>query len=377
LISPKIRIGIDAHASEKEGTGNCTYIRNFLLALQAVDLDNEYILYSKNSRHPFYAGFKNCPNFTVKSFPVRNQYIRVPLFLALASLKDSLDILHVQYNSPPFHRGKLVVTIHDLCFLRFPGFFSRLQGVRLKVLTRLTARKARRIITGSLYSKNDIMKNYKIDTSKISVVPYGVSGDFGPQEKTSKMREILDKYRIPDRYLLCVGRLNPRKNLISLVDAFGRLKLEKKIPHKLVIVGIEDFSATHILRSVEDIVGEDVIFTGYVDEADLPSVYSGADVFVYPSLFEGVGLPVLEAMRSGIPVVTSNTTSLREIVGDAAITVDPLDVEALSKAIWKLIENVELKAEYVRKGHLRSQDFLWEETARKTVDIYRDVSKEK
>lgn len=375
MISPKVRISIDVHASEKEGTGNCTYIRNFLLALKDIDLDNEYILYSNDSRHPFYASFKNCPNFTVKSFPVRSQYIRVPLFLALASLKDSLDILHVQYNSPPFYRGKLVVTIHDLCFLRFPGFFSRLQGVRLKVLTRLTARKARRIITGSLYSKNDIMENYKIDTSRISVVPYGVSEDFGPQEKTSKMREILDKYGIPEKYLLCVGRLNPRKNLISLVDAFGRLKVKRKIPHKLVIVGIEDFSATHILRSVEDIVGEDVIFTGYVDEADLPSIYSGADVFVYPSLFEGVGLPVLEAMRSGIPVVTSNTTSLREIVDDAAIAVDPLDVEALSQAIWMLIDNTGLKAEYIRKGHLRSLDFLWEATARKTVDIYKEVSK--
>lgn len=373
MNSAKIRIGIDAHASEKEGTGNCTYIRNFLLALQAVDPDNEYVLYSKNRRHPFYAGFIGRPNFTVKSFPVRNQYIRVPLFLALASLKDSLDILHVQYNSPPFHRGKLVVTIHDLCFLRFPGFFSRLQGVRLKVLTKWTAKAAKRIITGSLYSKNDIIKNYRIDTSKVSVVPYGVSDDFGLRERTSKMEEILAKYGIPDSYLLCVGRLNPRKNLISLVEAFGKLKVKKRIPHKLVVVGIEDFSATNILRSVEDIVGEDVIFTGYVNEADLPFIYGGADVFVYPSLFEGVGLPVLEAMKSGVPVVTSNTTSLREVVQDAALTVDPLDVKALSESIGVLIENEDLKATYVRKGLLRAESFRWETTAQRTVAIYQEV----
>lgn len=377
ITDRKLKIGIDARACEKEGSGNCTYIRNFLLALKSVDKDNRYTLYAENRRHPFYAHFCSGPNFSVKFLPVGSQYIRVPLFLALASVSDGLDILHVQYNSPPFFKGKLVVTIHDLCFLRFPRFFSPLQAARLKVLTKLTAKKAARILTGSSYSKNDIIKNYGIVPSRISVVSYGVAGGFHPREKTPELRQVLDRYGIPERYILCVGRLNPRKNLISLVKAFASLKVKRGIPHKLVIAGIEDFNTGSLLRSVGGIVGREVVFTGYVDEQDLPAVYSAAEVFVYPSLFEGVGLPVLEAMRSGVPVVTSNTTSLAEIAADAAAAVDPLDVEALSRAIWNMIEKPELKAEYVRKGLLRAEDFRWEATARKTVGIYREVAVQK
>lgn len=372
-----MKIGIDAHAAENPGTGNCTYISHFLLALKEIDRETEYFLYSVNQDHAFYANFECCPNFHVRRLPVKSPYVRVPLFLAWQSLKDSIDILHVQYNSPFFHKGKLVVTIHDLGFLHLPGSFSRKESVRLRVLTRFTAQRSDRIITGSDYSKKDIIQRYGMEAEKVKVIPYGVSPLFGPDKDPRKIREILKKYKIPEKYVLSVGRLNPRKNLVSLAKAFHLLKVKHPLPHKLVIVGIEDYNTSKILQSIREIDKGDVLFTGFVADEDLPYVYSQAEVFIYPSLFEGVGLPVLEAMRSGVPVVTSNTTSLREIVKDAAVTLDPLDVEALAQTMWRLVSDGHSREEFIRKGYSRSKDFSWEVTAQRTLEIYESLSGKK
>jgi glycosyltransferase involved in cell wall biosynthesis len=366
-----MKIGIDAHAAENAGTGNCTYISHFLLALKEIDRETQYLLYAKDLTHPFYAGFHRYPNFSVRQLPVKNPYVRVPLFLAWQSLKDSVDILHVQYNSPFFFKGKLVVTIHDLGFLHIPDSFSRLENLRLRVLTKYTAKKSDRILTGSEYSKNDIIRKYGIEAEKVTVIPYGVSPLFGSDRDPKKIQKTLRKYNIPEKYFLSVGRLNPRKNLVSLAKAFNRLKKTHGLPHKLVIVGIEDYNTSQIFRSVKEINREDILFTGFVADEDLPYVYAQAQVFIYPSLFEGVGLPVLEAMRSGVPVVTSNTTSLREIVRDAAITLDPLDVEALCQAVWTLVSDDRLREDYIQKGCSRSEEFSWKTTAQRTLETYK------
>lgn len=368
-----MKIGIDAHAAEREGSGNCTYISNLLLALKEIDDKNEYILYATDKNHTFYDNFNGCLNFKIKSLPVRNPFFRIPFFLARQTYKDSLDILHVQYNAPPFHKGKLVVTIHDLGFLHMPETFSRSEAMRLKILTKFTANKSEKIITGSEYSRNDIIRFYGIDEKKIIVIPYGVSQDFDLNKDSQKTLGVLKKYNIPEKYMLNVGRLNPRKNFTSLVQAFNRLKKRHPLPHKLVIVGIEDYNTSQILRSIKKIDKGDVLFIGFVAKEDLPYIYSQAEVFIYPSLFEGVGLPILEAMRSGVPVVTSNTTSLQEIVKDAAMTLDPLDVEALSQAMWTLMSDNQLRENHIRKGLLRSQDFSWEMMAHRMVEIYENI----
>lgn len=158
-----------------------------------------------------------------------------------------------------------------------------------------------------------------------------------------------------------------------MVQAFNRLKKRHPLPHKLVMVGIEDHNTSQILRKIKEIDKGDVLFTGFVTKEDLPYIYSQAEIFIYPSLFEGVGLPILEAMRSGVPVVTSNTTSLQEIVKDAAMTLDPLDVEALSQAMWTLMSDNQLRENHIRKGLLRSQEFSWEIMAHRMVEIYEDI----
>ena len=370
-----MKIGIDAHAAENDGSGNCTYIRNVLGKLREIDTRNHYVLYVTNSRHPFYRDFPSYENFKIKQLPAKNPLIRIPIVLARETLKDNLDILHVQYIAPPFHRGKLVATIHDLGFLHVPESFSKIEVLRSKILIRMTAKRSDKIITGSNFSKNDIAATYRIDPQHIAVISHGVSSAFKPENDVSKSQKILAKYGIDKPYILCVGRLNPRKNLTALVEAFTRIKNEKSIPHKLVIAGKEDYATRKIIQSIEAAdSSSDVILTGFVEDDDLPALYSGADVFLYPSLFEGVGLPVLEAMSCGVPVIASRTSSLQEIVAEAGITVDPTRVDELAQAISSLLLDSGLREEYKKKGFLNVQGFSWKHHARETLKIYEDLS---
>jgi len=366
-----MKIGIDAHAAENDGSGNCTYIRNLLAALREIDNQNEYVLYVTDISHPFYQAFHSYEHFKIRQIALKSPFIRIPLFLARETLKDSLDILHVQYIAPPFHKGKLVATIHDLGFLHFPESFSRFEVLRSKILIRMTAKRSDKIITGSHFSKQDIIKTYKINPQNIEVIPLGVSTTFKPESNPAKAKKILDKYRVQKPYFLCVGRLNPRKNLISLVKAFAMMKKEKSIPHKLVIVGKEDFATRKIIQSIKAAdSSSDVLLTGYVEEQDLPLLYNESDVFIYLSLFEGVGLPVLEAMSCGAPVIASDLSSLTEIVGDAGLLVNPLDPKEIGDAIFRITSNQELKKKYAARGISRAREYSWLSTAQQTLNIY-------
>lgn len=369
-----MKIGIDVHAAERDGTGNCTYIRNLVKNLVRIDTQNNYVFYVTDIKHSFYQNFTEVDNLKIKQLPVKNPLVRIPFLLARQTYADALDILHVQYNAPPFHGGKLVTTIHDIGFLFHPKSFSKLQGLRLKVLTRMTAGKSHKILTVSNYSKNDIVRTYNLDPEKVEVVPNGISSLFKPNLSQVTIQTVLGKYNIRGNYILSVGRLNPRKNLNSLVQAYSDLKRTKQIPHSLVIVGQDDYETRQIMKAVkENDCGQHIILTGFVPDEELPYLYGGADVFVYPSVFEGFGLPVLEAMKCGTPVVTSNTTSLKEVVGDAGRMVDPLDVKDITQAIFQVISNSALKTALIEKGLARAHLFSWEKTAQKTLKIYERV----
>jgi len=367
-------IGIDTHAAERDGAGNCTYIRNLAAALSRADKQNEYVLYGINLDHPFYREFRSCENFRARKLALDNSLVRIPFLLARATVKDDLDILHVQYIAPPFHRGKLVATIHDLGFLHYPGFFSRFEVLRSRILIRMTAERSDAIITGSEFSKQDIVTSYGIPPGKIEVVTYGVSPCFAPASDPLEARNILRRYGIRKPYLLSVGRLNPRKNIVSMVRAFSLLKKEKPLPHRLIIVGKEDFETRKIMEAAEKTEHkEDILFTGFVPDSDLPSLYREAEVFLYPSMYEGVGLPVLEAMRSGVPVITSNTSGLKEMVGDAGILVNPLDPGEISRAILRILGDPDLRKTYAARGISLGKKLSWFSTAKQTLKVYEKV----
>jgi glycosyltransferase involved in cell wall biosynthesis len=369
-----MKIGIDTHAAEKEGEGNSTYIRNLVLSLKTIDQENDYIFYGVDTQHPFYHNFASNPNVLIKKLPAKNPLIRIPFHLSPNTYSDALDILHVQYISPPSFKGRLVVTIHDLCFLHYPESFPKFEAFRSKILIRHTAKKAAKIITGSLYSKADIERNFQVDPEKIKVIFSGASPLFDTPRETKGAQHILQKYNIQKPYILFVGRLNPRKKVLSIIEVFASLKKSTPLPHQLVIVGKRDYKTDEMTRHVrENRLEESVLFTGLVPDEDLPVVYREAEIFVYPSLFEGFGLPVLEAMKSGTPVITSNNSSLKELVGEAGLTIDPLQQNELSQALAQLLKNPDLRKAYSEKGLARAEEYTWERTARGTLAVYEEA----
>lgn len=398
------RIGIDAHAAERDGSGNCTYIRNLLLGLASIDRENIYFLYAINPQHPFFNKLKIYENFQIKPLLFKNPFWRIPFSLALRTYLDKIDLLHVQYIAPPFHRGKLVVTIHDLAHFVIPWSFSRFEVLRSKLLIPFSARKAQKILTGSNYAARSISEKLNIPFAKIAITPYGVNPELLKPlklrrdlfqydanhklsnreldellcnqkiENSKKAEELKIKYGLNPPYILSLSRINPRKNFSILVKAFEILKIEKNISHQLVIVGKADFRASEIKKMAESSPwSRDIVFTGYVPDEDLIYLYAWAEVFVFLSEYEGFGLPAIEAMASGTPTIVYASTSLPEVAGEAALYVNELNPLIVAEKIGKLLEDKELQGYLKQKGLERAKLYSWKETARLTLEVYKKV----
>ncbi len=373
-----MRIGIDAHAAEADGTGNASYIRGLIRGLLAAAPSHEIVLYATNPGHPFFRSLGGLPpRFRLRGLRPRTPLLRIPVSLALAASRDRLDALHVQYIGPPFHRGRLVATVHDLGFLRVPATFSRAFVRRSTALIRRTARRADRVITGSAFSREDLIAEYGLDPRKISVVPYGIGAEFfaaGAIPEADAAR-ILARHRIDRPYILSVGRLNPRKNLPALAQAFQRMKKATGLPLRLVLAGPADYRTRETLEAVSAAV-PDAVVAGLVPDRDLPALYREAEIFVYPSLFEGGGLPALEAMAAGAPVIASKTSSLPEMVGEAGLLVDPESVEEIARALVRLATDADLRRSLQDKGRSRTRPMTWENAARATLRVYEEAVEE-
>ncbi len=366
-----MRIGIDFHSAEREGTGNCTYIRNLVEELLAIDHRNEYFLYITDENYSYYEKFKEIRNVRLRLVRFKNPFARI-LLLGIKTFVDKIDVLHVQYAAPPIYRGKLILSIHDVSFLHFPECFRKFEGLRLKLLIPIDIKRAFRILTISYYSREDIGKSYKVSLDKIKITHLAAKKIFKPLAAIEDEERILELFGIRNKFILYVGRIDKRKNITTLLKAFVRLKQVKNIIHQLVIVGREDFlpkKARSYIKSSSHF--KDVIFTGYLSEEYLPIFYNLAEVFAYPSLYEGFGLPCLEAMSCGCPVVSTNTSSIPEIVDGAGILVAPNDHEELARAIHKILSNPVKKEELRRKSLERVKLFSWTKTAEKTLEIYK------
>lgn len=369
-----MKIGIDTHAAEQDGTGNCTYIRGLVRALARLDDDMEYILYAIDPGHAFYEELRGHPHVTVRRLRPRHPVARIPLSLAAASYRDELDLLHVQYVGSPYHRGALAVTIHDLAFLRLPQSFPRLQSLRLRWQVRANARRAAMVITGSEYSKRDIRGTYGISEDRIAVIYNAPDPRFTPVRDVAAIAALKRQLGIGHRYALCVGRLNARKNLLGLLHAFERVRPQLTEPTQLVLAGPRDYQTDQLDRAIAaSSCRRDVVRVGYVSDDKLPTLFSGATVFVYPSLFEGFGLPPLEAMACDVPVVCSGVTSLPEVVGDAALTVDPSSIDDIAASMLRVLTDPELRAALVQKGRQRASRFSWQTAAERTREVYRSA----
>lgn len=373
-----MRIGIDAHAIGARQGGNETYIRNLIRALAEIDRENHYTLYF-NRADAARAWQGLYPNFDVRLLAPPTPIVRVPLALSLELRRRPVDVIHVQFTAPPFCPAPILATIHDLAFEHLPETFTRRGRMQLRLTVRWTARRAARIATVSEFSRADLLSTYNLAPEKVVVTPNGVEPHFTPQPaRADEADYIRQRFGIARDFILSVGSLQPRKNLIRLFDAYGELRRGwEGNPPQLVLVG----RPLWLYREILSEVGRrkwagDVIATGYVSDEDLAALYRAALVFVYPSLFEGFGLPPLEAMACGAPVVTSRTSSLPEVVGGAALLVDPMETGEIARALTEAARDQRLRARLSAAGPARAKLFNWRSTAERTLALYRECCDE-
>jgi glycosyltransferase involved in cell wall biosynthesis len=370
-----LRIAIDAHSVGAQLGGNESYALNLIEALAQIDSVNEYTLYvTTAAAHERF--HQRWPNFRVHRTLPHTPLIRIPLTLSTELRKHPVDVLHVQFTAPPFCPCPVVVSIHDLSFEHLPQTFNRRSRTQLRLTVRHSARRATRILTLSEHTRRDVIDTYRIAADKVTSIPLAAPRHFGPITYDKELQRVRHTYGIEGDYVLTVGSIQPRKNLVRLIKAYAALRgahSSNRCP-KLVIVGKCAWLYDETLRALDETgVRDSVVLTGYVPESDLPALYSDTLCFVYPSYFEGFGLPPLEAMKCGAPVIVGNATSLPEVVGDAALKVDPFDVSAITAAMDQLIKNSELRQELSVKGQARAKMFDWNDTARRTLAVYEQV----
>lgn len=366
-----VNILIDAHMVGEHEGGNETYIVNLLNALKALGGDEHYWV---STAHPRELAAKvdlggNMQPVNVSSNPL----VRLLRDLPGAVRKTNADLLHITYMPPPLPLPvPFVSTVHDVIYARHPEWFSARDRLILKIGVRDSVRRAAAIFTVSQHARREILSFYpEVDPAKVHAV-YNSSNEALPGLNHGRRTFYAQHHLgVNTPYLLAVGSLHPRKNMGRLIEAFAMLKKNAAIPHKLLLVGRAHWKHSELQTKARDLmVEQDILFTGYLEDADLADLYRGTDVFIYPSLFEGFGIPILEAMSCGTPVVTSNTSSIPEVAGDAALMVDPENTAEIAGAIQTILKDSGLATKLKSKGFERVKEFSWSASASCIRDVY-------
>jgi glycosyltransferase involved in cell wall biosynthesis len=284
--------------------------------------------------------------------------------------------LHVQYTGPVICPVPLVATVHDVSFLEYPEYFTRFRARQLRMTVKRTVQAAVRVLTPSEFSRGAILRHYGLDDSKVVVVPNAVSALFRPIDREVAAAAIQRKFGISAPFVLAVGDLQPRKNHLGLLRAFESLvQVHPHLPHRLVFVGKDTWYSKELHRAVAtSSVANRVHCSGFVEDSDLVHFYSACDLFVFPSFYEGFGLPILEAMACGRAVVCSNATAMPEVADAAAILFDPRSVPQMVRAIGDVLLDAALRTRLERLGSQRASLFTWERAARRTLEVYYEVA---
>jgi glycosyltransferase involved in cell wall biosynthesis len=369
-------VGVNAHllslAEGYRSAGITSYIFHLLRHLPGIAKEMEYTVFLSEKRYVGEPGLQ----LQRSRLPTNLPPVRILWEQALLPWivqREALDLVHTTaFVGPLASSCPFVVTVHDLSFLFFPQSFRSLRRSYLRVFARMSVRQARRVIAVSESTKNDLVKIYGISPAKIDVVYNGVDASFQPLP-ADRVASFRQQNRLPDRFILFVGTLEPRKNIVRLIEAYAKLPKER-LP--LLLVGGKGWFYDEIFARVEalGLTGE-VHFVGFVPAEDLPLWYNAADLFVYPSIYEGFGLPPLEAMACGTAVITSTASSLPEVVGKAGRLVDPTDTDALAGAMAQVLGNRDVQQELEAAGLVQAAGFSWESAARGTVDSYRRALK--
>lgn len=357
--------------------GIATYWTALIENLGQQDSSNDYVVYYT---HPRAADRGRCyrpPRFAARVLKPSSLWLEIPFSLPFDLLRAPVDLLHVQLLAPPLCPAPFVQTINDIAWETNPEVFPPSVRLRLKLLVPGSARRARLIITVSEYSKGLICERYGIAAERVVVTPHGVTPGYRPVTDAQILDAVRRRYGLERPFVLHVGKLQARKNLVRLVQAFRRGVVNAGLPHVLALVGPRTWTSEGIFKAIEDEQVQDrVIVIGEVPLEDLPTLYSAADLFVFPSLAEGFGLPPLEAMSCGTAVVSSLASSLPEVVGDAGVLFDPYDVDALAEAMVELLRDASLRAALEQRGLQRATLFSNENMTRLTLAAYAAVGAE-
>jgi glycosyltransferase involved in cell wall biosynthesis len=369
-----MNILIDAHMVGERETGNETYIVNLIRGLQRLETPHRYFL---ASAHPDALAEQVLLNDQFSMVEVSASPVRRLLFdLPTCARACRADVLHVTYMGPPRCPVPMVVSIHDVAYRSHPEWFSLRDRMVLRGGIRSTIHRACRVITISHHAKSEILKHFQLPADKVTVTHLAAGTHYHASSDPRAMDQKLKQLGVPSPYVLATGNLQPRKNLVRLVEAFARAKKESSLPHHLVLCGKAQWRESEVHATISRCNAELFVhFTGYVSDEDLRVLFQGADVFAYPSLYEGFGLPILEAMACGAPVLTSNTTSMPEVAGDAAVLIDPCSVEDITGGLKQMFLDKKLCDVLRRKGLAQAAKFTWEKTAQDTVRIYETVKK--
>lgn len=365
-----MHIGIDAsRVAEDSRTGTENYTFNLIEALKKIDKVNKYTLYF--NKLPQYFEI-NQQNVSTRLIPMKRLWTQARL--AVECLFNPPDILFVPAHTLPIIRlpkVRTVVTIHDLGAEFLAEYHQFPQKLYLNWSTKYAARNADQLIAVSKSTQRDLIARLGAKKEKISVIYEGVDQDFFQKNSHEETSAIKAKYGLNKPYLLFVGTIQPRKNLELLIEAFARVK---NTDLELVIAGKPGWLYETIYLSPEkNKVKDKVKFLGFIPTDDLPPVYSGALAFVYPSLYEGFGLPLLEAMACSCPIIASNSSSIPEVVGDAALLFDPNNKDQIVKSIRTIIKDSDLRADLAQKANRQVKKFTWEKAAEETLKVFEKV----
>ncbi len=363
------RFGYDEITGLPNRVGSSAYVFELLLNLNRLDHDNEYVIYLPVN--PTKDMPAESEKWKYNVLPARKLWTLTALSREFALKKPYYDAFwNPGHYLPPFAPKNSIVSILDLSYVYFPELFAKTDLLKLNKWSKYSAKHAKKILTISISSKNDIIKEYKIDSGKVEVIYPGIGIESRIKNNELSMENLSKKYSVTSPYILFVGTLQPRKNVARLIEAFS--KLDSDI--SLVVIGKKGWQYEEILAAPAKFgVESKVRFLHNVTSEDLPSFYKNAEFFVLPSLYEGFGLPVLEAMQLGCPVITSDISSLPEAGGNAALYFDPKNVDDIKEKMQKVLNDKDLRKKMIDKGHDQVKKFSWEKSAKETLAIIESL----
>jgi glycosyltransferase involved in cell wall biosynthesis len=377
-----LRIGIEAKMLTSRPSGIGRYainlVRSLLKTLSAKDDTLEIVLFTGPQTARRVLDALSGP-YREHFCAMQSSLLRSLFSLPYGIVRHNVNVFHgLDHVGLPlfFKRGIYVITVHDVIPLLFPQLFTLKHRLIVRAGLARVAQQADVVIVPSYAVQQDVQQYLRIDADRVVVIPEGCEPRFRPLMQPESLRSVQTKYGLPPLYILCLGTLEPRKNITTLLHAFARLwsTLHGEPVPRLVVAGARGWRESAIFQTVQCLgLEQAVYFPGFIDDEDLPAIYGGALCFVFPSLYEGFGLPILEAMGCGTPVITSNVAAIPEVAGDAALLIDPQDVEGIAAAMRVLVHNDTIRERLRQKGFIQAQRFSWETTAQKTLDLYRSL----